>query len=267
MASKETALAKVEDFAIMQMDTETMGELLEDNLQGEALNQSDLRRVPVPTAGGTKWIVPNIDGEDEYTDEIVGIILTHGVNRSYWEDPNNPDGSPPICSSPDGKRGFGNPQVEVPLYTYPEGKDGPPAYSCDLCPHAQWDSGRNGGMRCRMTRPLYILRKDDVLPILIQAPPASLTSVKRYMSELLQIGKRFSAVVTHVKLERVDGNPAYSRIKLVKGENLSADQAQFFRAYGNKIAEIFSGSGIRPLQGEVNVTSDDDEHDESEVPF
>lgn len=272
MASKETALVPVNDYSVMQVDPEMMQDLLAENLQGESLSMWDLTKINVPTGGQTKWVVQNIDGSEDYLDYIEGIILDHKINRSYWKGAetgnNSPDGSPPDCSSPDGKRGFGDPGVGTPLYTYPDGESGPPAFDCSACPLSQFGSGRNGGQACKMTRPIFILRSTDMLPALIVAPPTSLNHVRNYFLDLFKAGKHFAGVVTRIGLvKESNANFTFSRLNFQMAGPLDGGQAEFMKAYGAQIRNTFSNEGARPLVTSNPATSDDDESDETEIPF
>jgi hypothetical protein len=171
-------------------------QLMVANLGGEALSVADFNRIKVPTQGGTKWIVEGAAGA-EILETIEGVILNTTRRRAYWPNP-NPSEIPPDCSSDDMKRGVGNP-----------GGD------CLACPFNQFGSAPNGrGKACKEVRMMFLLRKGNVLPDVVGAPPASLKNARKYLMALSQAGMPYWAVVTQLGLvgdKNADGT-AYAKV-------------------------------------------------------
>lgn len=161
-----TEIVPVANYALMQSDVEQTLAHMQENLDGERISQWDLPRIQIPAGGGLTWEVPSLTGGESSRD-LVGIPVFQSLMRSYWEDPNPVEGTPPDCSSPDAKLGYGN-----------------PGGNCETCPLAQFGSAQNGtGQACKLRRMIFLLRENDTIPVLLSLPP---TSVKPWRNFLLQ---------------------------------------------------------------------------------
>jgi hypothetical protein len=215
-------------FALLRMDDGDARDLLADALGGDSLAFKDLDRIKVPSGGGTNWEVPTLAG-DVAMKEIEGVIIERASRRAYWpytvEDrPDDADGKPD-CQSYDGKIGVGDP-----------GGD------CSLCPFNEFGSDIKGGpgKACKETRQLFILTKDDLLPLVLTIPPASLANVKAYFLRLLRAQRTVDSVVTKVSLEKVKNsrNTAFSKVTLTAGEFLTDDARARVKAYSAILAPM-----------------------------
>lgn len=208
-------------FALLRMDATEATDLVRDALGGEALSIGDLDRVKVPSGGGTSWEVPTLAG-DIAQKEIEGVIINIASRRAYWpypmEDRPDDDDGRPACQSNDGTIGIGDP-----------GGD------CNLCPFNEFGSDIKGGpgKACKETRQLFVLTKNDILPLVITIPPGSLANVKAYRLRLLRAQLSTSDVVSKIGLEKLknQGGIVFSRVTLAAGEALSPDARQRVREY------------------------------------
>lgn len=186
-------------------------EVLEANLGPGGLSERQLDRIKVPGSGATHWTVPGLNGE-ESAKELSGLIVGWRNARLYWKTPFNERGktkTPPDCLSTDGFYGIGDP-----------GGD------CADCPLAQFGSDPKGGrgQACRQVRQLLLLRDDHILPEIITVPPTSIKPCSDYFARLGGQRIAYFAIVTHMRLERVQ-NPDgidYARIVFSGGLRLSA---------------------------------------------
>lgn len=209
-------------------------ELIEQNLNGLRVQ---FERVKIPSSGGKFFELVGESGEPVPAKEIVGVILDHYAVNAYWsEEFGSGGGNPPQCSALDGKTGIGD-----------------PGGNCLTCRLNQWGTEpKNGrGKACKNLHRLYVLPKDDILPLLIAAPPTSLANLGAYMQFLTKKRKKlFSAVLTTIRLEQAankDGTE-YSRIVLSSAGDLDPKDAMALRKY---IAEI------KPLLRAVEVQAGD----------
>lgn len=174
-------------------------QLMMANLGGESLSVADFSRIKVPSGGATRWTIESAAG-CESVEALEGVILHTTRRRAYWSNP-NPTQAPPDCSSVDMITGHGN-----------------PGGLCENCPHNEFGSAKDGngrGKACKETRLLFILRKGDVLPVVIAAPPASLKDMKKYLIDLSQIGLPYFGAVTQLTLspEKNSDGIAFAKIK------------------------------------------------------
>lgn len=207
-------------FAFLRMQHAEGMDLLRDALGGESLGIGDLDHIKVPSGGGTSWEIPSLDGEVAVK-FIEGVIVHKTTRRAYWpytmEDrPDDADGRPD-CQSNDGVLGIGDPGGE-----------------CAACPFNEWGTDIKGGAgkACKETRQLFVLTKDDLLPLVITIPPTSLANVKAYLLRLLRKQVSPADVVTRIGLERIDsGRVKFSKVTLATAQGLSPDARARVRAY------------------------------------
>ena len=174
-------LAKATDFS--SVDLAKVQETMED-IAGETLSPFDLPRIKVPSSGATVWEVPSFEGT-EAVKEIDCVILDIRKVRNYWSTGmDESDGTPPDCSSPDGKCGFGDP-----------GGD------CASCPHAQFGSGKNNSQACSERRQLFLMLPGSGIPYPLSVPPSSIHALMReYIVPMTGKGKHYYAVRTKISL-------------------------------------------------------------------
>lgn len=216
-----TALAVINpsDFALLQEGAiEDMTEAIHENLAGGSLSLRHLTRIQMPAAGSTVWQVPTAEGEKNEA-AITGIVILQQPRRVYYEKSmNEADGenNRPDCFSNDAKVGYG---VRF------KGEQ-PSAMDCADCPLAKF--GPNGERpRCQLRRNLYVLREDDVMPVVVDLPPTSIKNVENYMASLIQTGTRYSHAVTEISLQKATS----------KGGN-GARQNAYSEAIFKKVGEV-----------------------------
>ncbi len=165
------AESPVGNFAIFQEDSGNLHDIIAANLGEEQLDIFTLDRIKVPAGGSTIWMVPGIDGE-EPVKELVALIIGDFVTRSYWQgEYGSTESGPPDCYSVDGITGIGTP-----------GGD------CNSCQFAQFGTaqgGRGKGQACSKKRTMFILTENDILPKMLNIPPASLKEATKYLMRLL----------------------------------------------------------------------------------
>ncbi len=223
-------LVKAEGFAIATQG-EKVQAVLEANLGGDKINQFDLDKVTVPSGGGISWEVPSLMGP-EAVPEIEGVIVGWKPVRSLYHTSfqENP-GTPPDCSSDDGITGFGDPLQKG----IEERRD------CATCPMNQWGSATEGtGKKCAERRLLFILRKNDQIPIMVVVPPTSLKNVKAYFLRLTQNNVPFYGVITGLTLSKVKSKSGitYGQIEFKAKGILTDEDAKMFESYANFFSNV-----------------------------
>ena len=222
-----TAIATTDTskFALMQFDTSSFREVVEANLGGD-LSPSDLPRVKVPTGGGQTWSIPSADGETDEK-ELIGVIVYSRMVRAYWSGKFDGQNNPPECYSENAVIGIGNP-----------GGD------CGKCPFAQFGSKDDGvGQACKQSRLIFILRHDDLLPMVLAVPPSSLKPVKSYFLNLTSKATPYWSALTSFGLEKTKskGGIIYSQIAPRLVGKLTKEQSDKFRSYAESIRPALDG--------------------------
>ncbi len=225
------------DYMALQCSDDELAEYAEifrDNTEGESLTERDLPRCAVPPQGMKVWNAPTPEGP-KVQESIRGIIVKVTTPRAMWPASMDEGGSaPPICASPDSIKGTGKP-----------GGD------CLSCPFNAWDSAPNGsGKACKEKRMVYILQKDSILPVVVQAPSTSIQNVKEYRMNLAGQKLPYYGVETELTLERIEGKFPYSRIVLRNVGELSMDRRNTVRGYINAFGPMF--------QKRVELTADEE---------
>jgi len=177
VAVKENYLPTIPDPGILE-------QLKAQNLEGII---PDFEVLKIPTGGQLAWAVPTETGEDDYRKEVAGVVLDHYPTRVYWEGAyEGGAGTPPDCSSIDGKVGVGNP--------------GGPCHSCPMAQFSQ-DTGR---VPCKEVRRVYLVTSESILPFLIPLPPTSGASRRSpwtsYVTKLFGRGRSVESVITKFTL-------------------------------------------------------------------
>ena len=184
----ETAVAVKESTAIVFKHDNAIGDAFTENLGGEGISLKDLDRVKIPGAGGTTWTIPTVDGEDE-TKQFDGVILETKLARACWQGSFSGGSQPPDCSSDDMVRGHGN-----------------PGGLCAQCPFDQFGTDKNGEGRakaCKESRILFILRKNEIMPLVLAAKLGGAGKhIKKYLLGLSMKGRKMYEVTTRLTLKK-----------------------------------------------------------------
>jgi hypothetical protein len=224
-----------DQFAIMKMPVGEIGELLNENLAGESISISDLVTITVPSQGLTTWTVPSIDGEIT-TKEIVGILVYSRMTRTYWETSfdDSGGGAFPDCFSLDAIHGIGimadKPEV---------------GGICKKCPMDKFNTGKDGeGKACKEKRQMFMVLKDELLPVLVRVPVKSVAPSKKYLLSLISRRTPIHSIYTKLTLEQDKNKKGikYSKIVFQKVGDVenpvaSAAYAKAIKPYLEDISE------------------------------
>jgi len=189
MAKKKSIVvsgdADASSYLVLQTGLDEVKDLMAETLGEEGLAPHELDRAGNPSGKSTKWSIPTVEGEEDTVGEIEGVILFHKFNRSRWEHEygKGEADAMPVCSSVDGRTGVGN-----------------PGGNCKNCPFAQFGSGPNNSQACKLTKHVFILREDELLPLLVVLTVSSLKNAKAYFRRLLSHQIRPTQVITKLNL-------------------------------------------------------------------
>jgi len=213
MAAKVKEEAKSETALMTQSDSQAMQELLQENLGGMTLSPDDLVKVQIPTGGATTWEIPTGEGDEvDAVRAITGTVIAQMPMRLAFNGEKQL-----VCKSEDAITG--NPTGESFDGLTPSG-------NCANCPLNKWGS-KGRGKACADKMRLYVMRDDDVLPILITLPPTSLAAWRKYVISLATSTKKsYHAVKTNITLKKIaqDGRDPYSIVQF--GFNAHLDEGE-----------------------------------------
>ena len=159
-------------------------DIIKNNLKNQPLSLQLFDIIKSPSGGSTSFTIPTLSGE-VMEKSITGIILDYTTPRAYWDTPDPVEGTPPVCFSSNS------------LVSH-DGK------ACGTCPFNDFGSkdGETNAKACKESVVLFLLRPDNIMPILVRVPVSSKMLFQRYMTRL--IGKMIpvSGVVTKITLEK-----------------------------------------------------------------
>lgn len=192
--------------------------------------QLSFQRIKIPGSGGLQFELPSDNPEDpDYAKTLEGVIIYNHQACAYWPDGSEfDDDATPLCSSVDGKTGFGD-----------------PGGACAVCPMNQYGTAtdKNGnatkGKACKNMRHLYLLRDGEYMPILLALPPTSLRPFSDFMNASFVSRRRpvWSSVV-QIGLKRVEnGANTYSVATFRKLYDFSGEQLQQIKQYAEGFRE------------------------------
>ena len=222
--NQETAMEARKPFLLPDnISNDFSDEELEEDYEG--LNQK-IQRVKIPGGGTVQFEFPGSDPDNpEYAKTLEGVILYNHPASAYWpEGSDYDDNVAPLCSSVDGKTGYGE-----------------PGGSCELCPWNKYGTGTDSkgnpskGKACKNMRHLYLLQSGAYLPVLLALPPTSLKSFNEFMNVAFIARRRPTwGSVVQISLRKIEnGANTYSVASFKKLYDFEGEQlAQVKRCAG-----------------------------------
>ena len=187
MAKNTTALAVIEERkmqCISQEGEEQIRGILESLADVDNLARRLMGRIKIGSGGMLAFSVMEPGAErPEVTDTLECVIIMSHKCNAYWARPldQNDGNKLPDCASANGETGIRSATGEV--------------HACKTCPLNQYDSDPKGGAgkACKNMRRLYVLREQDLFPMILALPPTALKAYDDYR------------VAQSVKFNRVEG--------------------------------------------------------------
>ena len=199
-------------------------DIIKENLKHQPMTLDLFDIVKSPSGGATVFSVPGLAGDDAMK-ELTGIILDYTTPRAYWTSADPVEGTPPDCLSADS------------ILSH-DGK------VCALCQFNDFGSkdGETGAKACKESVLLFLLRPNNILPLLIRIPVTSKPRFLKYMARLVGTMTPISSVVTRITLEKATsktGKP-YALFNFEAVDRLSKEETAMARAFGQQFMEIVS---------------------------
>ena len=205
-------------------------DIIRDNLKSQPLSLDLFDVVKSPSGGSTVFSVPGLSG-DEAERELTGIVLDFTTPRAYWDTPDPVEGTPPKCMS-------ANSIISA------DGK------ACAHCVYNDFGSkdGDSNAKACKESVLLFLLRPDNILPLLVRVPVTSKARFLKYTARLAGSLTPISGVVTKITLERATskGGKPYALFKFEAVSKLSPDEAAKARSYARQFREIVNTAELAP---------------------
>ena len=193
------------------------GEFLEE-LSGLD-NQFD--RIKIPAGGGTMFEFPSGNpDEPDMIKDFSAVILYHHPMYVFYSSKFNGSNNPPDCLSIDGITGVG----------VPGGK-------CISCPKNKFGSGDNGSKACKNKHQIYLLRENEIFPMVLSLPTSSNREFSSYIKRLLSRGKKSDSVVTKFSLKKAVNKTgiSYSQVQFSLDRDLTDEEVTLIKGYSNQV--------------------------------
>lgn len=205
-------------------------DIIRANLKSQPLTMQFFDVVKSPSGGSTVFSVPGLAG-DEAEKELTGIILDYTTPRAYWDTLDPVEGTPPVCYSPDS-------------LISADGK------ACAHCPYNTFGSkdGESNAKACKESVALFLLRPDNIMPIIVRVPVTSKLIFQRYMARLIGKMMPLSGVVTRITLEKATskGGKPYALYHFEAVSALSPEEAAKAREYAGQFMDIMAAAELEP---------------------
>ena len=196
-------------------------DIIKENLKHQPLSFQLFDIVKSPSGGSTVFSVPGLTGE-EAEKELLGIVLDYMTPRAYWSTPDPVEGTPPDCLSHDSIMSC-------------DGK------ICARCPYNDYGSkdGETNAKACKESVLLFLLRQDNILPLLVRMPVTSKFRFLKYMTRLIGTMTPVTGVVTRITLEKATsktGKP-FALFNFDAVSLLSPEETAMAKAFGQQFME------------------------------
>ena len=205
-------------------------EIIRANLKSQPLSLDLFDVVKSPAGGTTVFSVPGLSGE-EAEKELTGIILDYITPRAYWDTPDPIEGTPPVCLS----------QNSIISH---DGK------ACAHCPYNDFGSrdGESNAKACKESVLLFLLRPNNVIPLLVRVPVSSKPRFLKYATRLLSSLTPISSVVTKITLEKATskGGKPYALFNFQAVDMLTPEEADRAKTFGQQFMEIVNAAELVP---------------------
>ena len=211
-------------------------DIIRSNLKSQPLTYELFDVVKSPSGGSTVFSVPGLSG-DEAEKELYGIILDYTTPRAYWDNPDPVEGTPPLCLSRNS-------------IISEDGK------ACAHCPFNDFGSkdGESNAKACKESALLFLLRPNNILPLLVRVPVTSKGRFLKYATRLLSTLTPISSVVTKITLEKTTsktGKP-FALFNFEAVSKLSAEEAAQAKAFGQQFMDIVNAADMVPDLAEAS---------------
>lgn len=223
--------------------------------QAEEANAFDYIPTRLKFPSGDMVAFSTNDG-DVIKPPFTAIVAVSQKVRAWWPGKDT-QGTPPLCTSPDGMAGFFNiddsDQAKValanpvrhPALSMLSGAAGP--HACPTCPLAQWGSGLGRGQGCKLMRRLLLLVEGWSMPAILTVPPTSTKIWDSYASaRAREKGQTYFTAWTRFDLESTKNaqGTKYSLLKVSVAKPLTEAETMAVIDVRRQYAQLVRSMGI-----------------------
>ena len=211
-------------------------DIIRENLKNQPLSFDFFDVVKSPSGGSTVFSVPGLAG-DEAEKELTGIILDYTTPRAYWDTPDPVEGTPPTCLSQNS-------------IISQDGK------ACARCPYNDFGSkdGDSNAKACKESVLIFLLRPNNIIPLLVRVPVTSKPRFLKYSTRLLSSLTPISSVVTKITLEKATskGGKPYALFNFEAVGTLSSEEAAQAKKFGQQFMAYVEAANLEPEFAEAS---------------
>lgn len=216
---------------VLGSERENVLAVMQENLGGENISASQLRRILMPSGRNTSFEISDVTGPS-YAPSMQVIVVYQHPHRAWWEKGLDEGGgsTPPDCSSPDAVTGFIHPESVT--------QDQECGGECDSCPKAKFGSASDGRRQaCKLMRRLFIMPKGAVIPSILDLPPTSLQNYRDFMTAMTNKALPYHAAILEIGLEKSQskGKVDYSKATFKLVRVLEGDELKGIAAFRDQI--------------------------------
>jgi len=229
-----TALTIVSESNYIALKSDALS-IINENLKHQQLSPAMFDVVKSPSGGTTAFNVPGLSG-DEIQKDISGIILDYTTPRAYWDTPDPVEGTPPICFSNDSVVSF----------------EGQPCSRCQFNDFGSKNGGETNAKACKESVNLFLLRQDNIMPLIVRVPVSSKMAFMKYATRLVGSMKPLYGVVTKITLEKSTnktGQP-YAKYNFETVNTLSPEEAASAKAFGQNFMDLVQAADASTVMAE-----------------
>lgn len=205
-------------------------DIIRENLKNQPLSFDFFDVVKSPSGGSTVFSVPGLAG-DEAAKELIGIILDYTTPRAYWDTPDPVEGTPPTCLSQNS-------------IISQDGK------ACARCPYNDfgYKDGESNAKACKESVLIFLLRPNNIIPLLVRVPVTSKPRFLKYSTRLLSSLTPISSVVTRITLEKATskGGKPYALFNFEAVATLSSEEAAQAKRFGQQFLAYVEAANLEP---------------------
>jgi hypothetical protein len=128
--------------------------------------------------------------------------------------------------------------------------DGKPCARCEYNEFGSKDDGESNAKACKESVELYLLRPDNIMPIVVRVPVSSKSAFQRYMTRLVSHMLPACGVVTKITLEKATnktGQP-YATFIFEAAKELTPEETSGIRLFSQNIMEVLSAAAEQDLK-------------------
>lgn len=211
VVSKESFLALASAGGDIREAMESVGSV------GEQFGPNDLTRVKIPSGGATMWAIPDGLGSEEYTPVIRGALVMVQKAGVLWQgfDP-TPNSKPVLRSFDMNIAEITGPVPEFMQEAINAAKIDEKHVDLSKLSYNEFGSGKDGnGKRFKEQRVLFILRENDIYPLVVTVQPGSLTAWRQFFMNLPKKGIPYERAVIELSLLKATSNAGQSYAQIV----------------------------------------------------